>query len=85
MQKICVDFEFDEDKIEDYLKTYAIEEKYKGIPAFEWHQTKTREQKAHERKKAKLDEERKQRQVQREIAIRARKELQRIEREKRSE
>jgi hypothetical protein len=43
VQKICVDFEFDEDKIEDYLKTYAIEEKYKGIPAFEWHQTKTRE------------------------------------------
>ncbi len=50
VHKICVDFDFEEDKIDDYLKTFEVEEKYKGIPAYEWHQTKTREQKAHERK-----------------------------------
>lgn len=65
MQKICIDFDFDEDKIDDYLKVYSIEEKYKGIPAFEWHQTKTREQKAHEKKKLRLEEERKAFQVKR--------------------
>jgi len=45
VEKICKDFDFDEEKIDDYLKCFEIDEKYKGIPAFEWHETKTREQK----------------------------------------
>lgn len=74
MHKICVDFDFDEDKIEDYLKVYSVEEKYKGIPAYEWQQTKTREQKAHEKKKAKLEEERKREQLKRQLEHKARRE-----------
>jgi hypothetical protein len=34
VRKICVEFEFDEEKIEEYLKVYEIDEKYKDIPAF---------------------------------------------------
>ncbi len=55
---ICVDFDFDEEKIDEYLKFFDIDEKYKGIPAFEWHETKTKEQKAHERKKKLMEEQR---------------------------
>ena len=58
MHKICVDFDFEEEKIDEYLKFFEIEEKYKGIPAFEWHQTKTREQKLQERKRKLLEAER---------------------------
>lgn len=62
VHKICVDFDFEEDKIDEYLKCFEIDEKYKGIPAYEWHQTKTREQKAQERKKKLLEAERQKRQ-----------------------
>jgi len=43
VQNICVDFDFEEEKIDEYLNTFIVAEKYKGIPAFEWHETKTRE------------------------------------------
>ena len=36
LQKICVDFEFEEEKIDEYLKCLEIDEKYRGLPAFEW-------------------------------------------------
>ena len=65
MHKICVDFDFDEEKIDEYLKVFEIDEKYKGIPAFEWHQTKTKEEKAHDRRKKLLEAERKKRQEER--------------------
>lgn len=39
VQKICVEFDFDELKIEEYLRFYEIEDKYKGIAAFEWQET----------------------------------------------
>lgn len=55
VSQICIDFDFDEEKIEEYLKMFEMEEKYKNIPAYEWQQTKTREQKAHERKMKTLD------------------------------
>jgi hypothetical protein len=50
LHKICVDFGFDEEKIDEYLKCLDVNEKYKGIAAFEWQQTMTKEQKAHERR-----------------------------------
>lgn len=61
VQKICIDFDFEEDKIDEYLKIFDIEEKYKGIPAYEWHQTKTKEEKARERRMKLLEAERKKR------------------------
>lgn len=54
--KICIDFDFEEEKIDDYLKCFEVDEKYKGIPAYEWHETKTREQKTQERRKKFLEE-----------------------------
>lgn len=65
VHKICVDFDFEEDKIDEYLRAFDIEEKYKGIPAYEWHETKTREQKASERKMKQLDELRQRRRLER--------------------
>lgn len=58
VRKICVEFEFDELKIEEYLKVYEIDEKYRDIPAFQWQQTQTREEKAIGRKKKMLEAER---------------------------
>lgn len=55
VEKICVDFDFDEEKIDEYLKLFDIEEKYKNIPAYEWQTTKTKEQKTQERRKKLLD------------------------------
>jgi hypothetical protein len=53
--KICIDFDFEEEKIDEYLKMFDIEEKYKNIPAYEWQTTKTKEQKDHERRKKLMD------------------------------
>ena len=58
MHKICVDFDFDDEKISEYLKYLEIDDKYKGIPAYEWQQTLTREQKANERRKKHWEAER---------------------------
>ena len=41
LHKICVDFDFDQEKIDEYLNCLEVDEKYRGLPAFEWHQTKT--------------------------------------------
>ena len=65
VHKICVDFDFEEDKIDEYIREFEIEEKYKGIPAYEWHETKTREQKAQERKMKSLEELRQRRRQER--------------------
>ena len=82
VQRICVDFDYEEDKIDDYLRTFEVEEKYKGIPAYEWHETKSREQKAHERKLQRLEAERKQRREQRQQQIREEKERRRVEKDR---
>lgn len=37
VHNLCVEFDFEEDKIDEYLKCYEQDEKYKGIPAYEWH------------------------------------------------
>jgi len=50
VRKICIEFEYEEDKIDEYLRFYIIEDKYKGIPAYEWHQTVTSEQKSANRR-----------------------------------
>lgn len=39
----CIDYEFDEDKIREYIKCHEVGEKYKDLPAFQWQETKTRE------------------------------------------
>ena len=59
VHKICVEYDFDEEKIDEYFKCYEIEEKYKNIPAYEWHQTMTREQKVQSRKLKHMEAERK--------------------------
>jgi hypothetical protein len=64
--KICVDFDFEEEKIDEYLRLFETDEKYKGIPAYEWQQTKTREQKMQERKRKILEEEMAKRRARRE-------------------
>ena len=44
------------------MKAYEIDDKYKGLPAYEWQQTMSKEQKAQDRKKRLLEAERKKRQ-----------------------
>ena len=34
VRRICVEFEFEEDKIDTYLNYYIIDDKYKDVPAF---------------------------------------------------
>jgi hypothetical protein len=34
LQKICVEFEFDEEKINEYLKFLEIDEKYKNVEGY---------------------------------------------------
>lgn len=46
LQKICVDFEFEESKIDEYLSCLEVDEKYRNLEAFQWQQTQTKEQKA---------------------------------------
>ena len=36
VRRICVEFEFEEDKIDTYLNYYVIDDKYKDVPAFQW-------------------------------------------------
>jgi hypothetical protein len=55
VQQICIDFEFDEDKIDEYLRFFEVEDKYKDIPAYEWHETKTKEEKGLERRRKLLE------------------------------
>lgn len=66
VQQVCIDYDFDEDKIDAYLKFFEIDEKYKGLAAYEWKTTQTREEKVHERRRKQLEEERKMRHEERE-------------------
>lgn len=34
VHKICVEFDFDMDKINEYFRCYEIEDKYKDVPAY---------------------------------------------------
>jgi hypothetical protein len=61
VHQLCIDFDFEEEKIDEYLKVFEIEDKYKGIPAYEWHETKTKEEKTQERRRKLLEAERKKR------------------------
>lgn len=61
VRRICIDFEFDAERVEEYLAVYAVEEKYKGIDAFQWQETVTVEQKNQMRRKKKMESERKKR------------------------
>lgn len=45
VRKICVEFEFDDEKIHAYLSAYEIEDKYKDVEAYQWNLTQTRSQK----------------------------------------
>ena len=83
LTKICVDFEFEEAKIDEYLKCLEIDEKYKGIAAFEWQQTLSKDQKLHERKQKQLQAERERRRQDRLKEIKERREVEKAEREAR--
>jgi len=34
IKQVCKDFDFDEEKIDEYLRFFQIDEKYKDIPAY---------------------------------------------------
>jgi hypothetical protein len=34
--RICLDYDFDDEKIEQYFKCFEVDKKYQGIAAFEW-------------------------------------------------
>ena len=36
VEEILRDFDFEEAKIDEYLSCLEIDEKYRGLPAFEW-------------------------------------------------
>jgi hypothetical protein len=50
IKKVCSDFDFDRAKIDEYLKSYDVDDKYRNLPAFQWQETITREQKLQQRK-----------------------------------
>jgi len=58
LQKICIEFEFDSAKIDEYLQFLEIDEKYKNVEAYQWQETKSKEQKQMERQRKKLEAER---------------------------
>ncbi len=58
VRKICVDFEFDEDKINEYLRFFDIDEKYRDIEAYQWNTTQTKAEKDKQRAFKKLEAER---------------------------
>jgi hypothetical protein len=62
ISKLCIAFDFDLAQIDEYLKSYDVEDKYKDVPAFQWQETVTREQKLQQRKlKAEQAENRRKR------------------------
>ena len=85
MQQLCIDFDFEEEKIDEYLKVFEVDDKYKGIPAYEWHETKTKEEKAKDRRKKLLEAERKKRAEDRLRKIKEERARRRIDQEKRKE
>jgi len=36
VEKICIDFDFNDEAIEKYLTVFEADEKYKNLPAYEW-------------------------------------------------
>ena len=58
IKQICIDFEFNEDSLDKYFKIFEQEEKYKDLPAYQWQETKSREQKQQDRMKKQLEEQR---------------------------
>jgi hypothetical protein len=36
VRKVCIEFEFDDERIKNYLAAYEIEDKYKGVEAYQW-------------------------------------------------
>lgn len=36
VHQICIDFDFEEEKIDEYFRHFEIEAKYKDLPAFQW-------------------------------------------------
>jgi hypothetical protein len=59
VRKICIEFEFNSEQIDEYLAVYDIEEKFKGIKAYEWNQTITQEEKNMIRRKKLMESKRK--------------------------
>jgi len=49
--RVCIDFDFDNKKIQSYLKTYETDDKYKGLEEYEWNTTQTKQQKVEDRRR----------------------------------
>lgn len=56
--RVCIDFDFDKKKIQNYLKKYETDDKYKGLEEYEWQSTQTRQEKEDERKRKAAYQER---------------------------
>jgi len=39
VEGICIDYNFDQEKVDAFLNQYQMQEKYQGIQQFEWNQT----------------------------------------------
>eukprot|EP00178_Gracilaria_changii_P026889 TRINITY_DN83175_c0_g1_i1.p2 TRINITY_DN83175_c0_g1~~TRINITY_DN83175_c0_g1_i1.p2 ORF type:complete len:123 (-),score=34.82 TRINITY_DN83175_c0_g1_i1:293-661(-) len=68
IQNICIDFDFDEAKIEDYLSQYEQTDKYKGLTQFEWNETvdphkRTQNKIERSREQARLKSEKKRKEM----------------------
>ena len=74
--RICVDNDFDSDKIDQALNKFKTERKYAGLEQFEWQDVQTKEDKREALKQRHAAEERKriarERRIQQEEAKRAR-------------
>lgn len=56
--RTCLDFNFDATKINQYLKTYETEERYKGMEEYEWNTIQSRKDKEDERLREQARKER---------------------------
>lgn len=48
---VCVDFDFDQPKIQEHLNFYLTDKKYQGLSDFEWNRTQTLEEKNRQRRR----------------------------------
>jgi len=83
LQRICVDFDFDDEKISEYLQCLEIDDKYRDVAGYQWQETKSKEQKANEKKMKRLQEQRFRDRAERRRAMLEEKEARRVEREHR--
>ncbi len=56
---MCVEYSFDLEKIDEYLRCYEVDKKYEDVAAFQWQMTVTRQEKNLQRRLRLMEAERK--------------------------